>query len=175
LDNQHDMMDKNFQIIQYLPSKIEMIFFDFDGVFTNNEVIINEDGKESVKCNRSDGLGISMLHKLKIPMLIISTEKNPIVSQRAKKLKIPVKQGIQQKEKILLNIIKTQNLDPKNIIYIGNDVNDLECMKIVGVSVAPSDAHPSVLSCATIVLSSAGGKGAVRELVDYILEKLNNR
>jgi len=147
-----------------------MIVFDFDGVFTNNEVIVNENGEESVICNRSDGLGIEMLHQLKIPLLIISTEKNKIVSQRAKKLKIPVKQGIQNKEKLLQEIISSLGLTSENIIYMGNDINDLACMKMVGVSVAPLDAHPSVLSIASIILSNRGGQGAVRELVDCIIE-----
>ena len=159
------------ELIRILPSKIDTIVFDFDGVFTNNEVIIHEDGTESVICNRSDGLGISLLHDISIPMLIISTEENPVVSERAKKLKIPVVQGIKYKEKVLLELLTRKNIDLQNVIYVGNDLNDLNCMKLVGTSIVTSDAHTSVKSIADIVLLKSGGKGAVRELVDYIIMK----
>jgi YrbI family 3-deoxy-D-manno-octulosonate 8-phosphate phosphatase len=167
-------MQKKGSIIRKIPSAIEQIIFDFDGVFTNNSVIVDENGKESVICNRSDGLGISILHDLKIPLMILSTEKNSVVAHRAKKLKIPLKQGLQKKEEELADIITSGKLNPANIIFVGNDVNDLECMEIAGVSVCPSDAHPAVLKRATIVLSHSGGNGAVREFVDYILEKYHS-
>ena len=102
---------------------------------------------------------------------IISTEENSVVSWRAKKMKIPVKQGVSTKETVLKSLIELQKINPEKIIYMGNDVNDLECMKIAGISVSPCDAHPEILKMATIVLSRAGGNGAVRELVDYIIEK----
>jgi YrbI family 3-deoxy-D-manno-octulosonate 8-phosphate phosphatase len=163
--------ENKHEILQKIPSQIDMIIFDFDGIFTNNTVIVDEYGKESVVCNRADGLGIAMLHKLEIPLLIISTEKNPVVTYRAKKMRIPVKQGVSNKENILKAVIESRKLNPEKIIYMGNDVNDLECMKIVGISVSPSDAHPDILKIVTIILSRPGGNGAVRELVDYVIEK----
>jgi YrbI family 3-deoxy-D-manno-octulosonate 8-phosphate phosphatase len=153
-----------------LPKKIDMLVFDFDGVFTTNEVIVNENGEESVICNRSDGHGISLLHKLNIPMMIISKEKSAIISHRANKLKIPYIPGADDKLCVLKDLIDKKGLDPKNIVYMGNDTNDQECMMMVGVSVCPCDAHPDIRDISTIVLEHAGGKGAVRELVDYILE-----
>ena len=111
-----------------------------------------------------------MLHKLKIPMMIISTEKNPVVTHRANKMKIPIIQGAPNKESILKEIIKDKGINWENVIYVGNDVNDAACMNLVGVSVAPGNAHPHIWDIAKIVLLHDGGKGAVRELVDYIIE-----
>lgn len=159
------------EIISILPPEISMIFFDFDGVFTNNEVIVHEDGTESVICDRSDGLGISLLHEMNIPLMIISTEENRVVSERAKKLGIPVKQGVKNKKATLIEITENRGIDLQNIIYVGNDLNDLECMELAGTSVIPADADPSVRSAAGIILSKPGGKGAVRELAGYILQK----
>ena len=86
--------------------KIKAIFFDFDGVLTNNFVYLDESGKESVRCSRSDGLAFDALRKLKIPTYILSTEMNKIVSSRAKKLKSPVFQGLGNKSNTLKMIIK---------------------------------------------------------------------
>lgn len=165
------MENKSVEIIvKVLPTEIECIFFDFDGVFTNNEVIVHEDGSESVTCNRSDGMGISFLRELGIPMLIISTEENAVVSKRAEKLKLPARQGVKDKALELTSFAKQNDINLKNSIYMGNDVNDIECMNLVGLSVAPLDAHQDVKSTVDVILSTCGGKGAVRELVDYIIE-----
>ena len=165
--------ESNFRkTLDKIPSPIECIIFDFDGVFTNNQVIVNEHGVESVICNRSDGLAVSLLKQLNIPMTIISTEKNPVVSMRAQKLDIPLLQGVDDKKAVLLEFAKEQRIDLGKIIYVGNDLNDLECMKVAGVVVVPSDANNLVKDFADIVLDTPGGKGAVMELAGYILKKV---
>ena len=157
---------------EIIPETIKMIVFDFDGVFTNNEVIVNQRGEEMVICNRLDGKGISLLKRLNIPMLIISSEANPVITARAKKLNIETIQNVHNKKSKLLGIINQKKINLKNVIYVGNDIDDLECMRIVGCSVAPADAYPSVIKEADLVLEHNGGKGAIRELADLIIDKL---
>ena len=158
-----------------IPQKIDLLIFDFDGVFTDNTVIVKESGEESVTCNRADGLGIAMLHKLGIPMLILTRETNTVVVHRANKMKVPVIHGAKDKGCVLKDLIDKRKLNPENIIYVGDDVNDIGCMRVAGVSVCPQNAHPDVKKIATIHLTQSGGRGAVRELVDYILESRSKR
>ena len=154
-----------------LPEKIDLIVFDFDGVFTDDKVITDETGKESVVCSRSDGLGIEMLNREGIKMLVISKERNAVVAKRCDKLKLSCAQGINDKLTFLTFLLLERRIPPTNVIYIGNDVNDLECMKIVGCSVCPSDSHQEIRKVAGIILEHTGGNGAVRELVDMILRR----
>jgi 3-deoxy-D-manno-octulosonate 8-phosphate phosphatase (KDO 8-P phosphatase) len=148
---------------------IQAIVFDFDGVFTDNKVIVDEDGKESVTCNRADGLGIRMFHAKGIPLLILSTETNPVVAQRAQKLVLDLIQGIQDKKAALLVYCHENRIDPQNIMYIGNDVNDYEAMGIVGYPVAPKDAHPKIRRIAKLILSKKGGQGVIKELAEKLI------
>ena len=145
---------------------IDAFIFDFDGVLTNNLVFVDQDGKESVSCNRSDGLAFDVLRKLKKPSYILSTEKNPIVSARAKKLKIQAIQGVEDKVKELLSLAKTNEYNLNRILYVGNDINDYKAMKLCGYSACPSDSHAKILEIVTFSLKTPGGQGIVRELVD---------
>ena len=154
-----------------LPQSPKLVVFDFDGVFTDNRVLVHEDGTESVLCNRSDGLGIERLADKGIPMLILSTETNKVVSARARKLGIPCRQGIDNKLRTLKSILKKRRIDPKEVVFVGNDVNDLECLQWVGCGIAVRDSVPAVLSKAKIVLRKEGGKGAVREVCDLLAGK----
>ena len=154
--------------------KIKALVFDFDGVFTNNRVVVSEDGKESVICNRSDGIGIERLRKLNIPMVIISTEQNPVVSMRAKKLKLPVKHGVKNKKIELKKFASSVNVKLKNIVFIGNDINDLECMNSVGFPVAVADAFEEIKEISIYTLTRNGGDGAVREFCDLIYQSYKN-
>jgi len=147
-----------------VPGKIDLIVFDFDGVFTDNKVLVMEDGKEAVYCNRADGLGIDIIKKYGIPMIIISTETNLVVAARARKLGLRVEQGVSDKKDFLINYVKKENYDLNNIVYIGNDINDLEAMKIVGCPVAPIDSDEEVKRIAKIVVNKRGGDGVVKEL-----------
>jgi len=152
--------------MQDLPAQIDLICYDFDGVMTDNRVLTLEDGTEGVFVNRGDGLAISEFRKSGLPQIIISTEKNLVVSARAKKLKIPVLQGISNKREALQTYARESGYDLENIVYVGNDINDLEVMKIVGYPVAPADAHPEILKLACIVTGALGGAGVIREIYD---------
>jgi len=150
-------------------ASIKAIAFDFDGVFTDNRVMINEKGEEAVFCNRSDGLGLLMLRKAGIHMIIISKEWNPVVLARAKKLSLDVIHKCDDKLPVLKEWMARIGTTVDNTIFMGNDINDLECMEYVKNPVAPSDALPKVLACAALVTQKPGGKGAIRELADAIL------
>ncbi|MBO6936281.1 MAG: acylneuraminate cytidylyltransferase [Deltaproteobacteria bacterium] len=155
-----------------LPGRPSAVVFDFDGVFTDNAVLVKEDGTESVRCDRGDGMGLGLLRAAGIPLLILSKERNPVVTARAKKLRMECLQGIDDKLPALLAWLAERDLDPATAIFVGNDVNDLECMRGVGFAACPSDAHESASGAADLVLSKPGGHGAVRELCDLLLARL---
>ena len=150
--------------------KIDAFIFDFDGVLTDNFVHTDENGKELVSCSRADGLAFDVLHKLRKPAYILSTEQNPVVTARAKKLKIQVLQGIGNKSQALKNIANEKGYNLQNILYIGNDLNDYFAMQLYGYTACPIDSHKAIKSIATIVLKTKGGKGVVRELLEDILQ-----
>jgi YrbI family 3-deoxy-D-manno-octulosonate 8-phosphate phosphatase len=152
-----------------LPKEVDLLVLDFDGVMTDDRVWVDQDGYESVAANRRDGMGIAALHKAGIPMVVLSTESNPVVAARCSKLDLPVIQGLADKPAALRLLLQERQLDPAHIVYLGNDVNDLPCFPLVGCAVVVGDAHPDVISQADIVLSLPGGRGAVRELCDRIL------
>lgn len=150
---------------------IKMMVYDFDGVMTDNRVLLAEDGKESVFVNRVDGLAVSAIRKLGIKQIIISTEKNKVVKARADKLKIGMIQSVNDKRKVLSNYLKLKSINPRNVVYIGNDLNDLPAMNLVGWPIAPSDACREVKSIAKIVLNKKGGQGVIREVFDILENK----
>jgi N-acylneuraminate cytidylyltransferase len=152
-----------------LPKQIDLVVFDFDGVMTDDRVWVDQEGHEAVAANRRDGMGIAALHKAGIPMVVLSTEPNPVVSARCRKLELPVIQGLSDKSAALHLLLQERQLDPSHVVYLGNDVNDLPCFPLVGCSVVVADAHPDVIVHADIVLSHPGGRGAVRELCDRII------
>ncbi|MGP8153530.1 MAG: Gfo/Idh/MocA family oxidoreductase [Smithella sp.] len=153
-----------------LPKVISLIVFDFDGVMTDNCALVDEQGHEQVIVNRSDGMGISLLRRQKkINMLVISTETNATVSARCKKLGIPVIQAIKDKTIILNNWMTTHKIDSSRVVYVGNDVNDITCFSLVGFSIVPADAHPLARQKADMILKSKGGRGAVREVCDLLM------
>jgi N-acylneuraminate cytidylyltransferase len=143
---------------------------DFDGVHTNDLVTVTEDGQEAVSVSRSDGMGIELLKKVGIPMVILSKEKNSVVLARAKKLGIDAFNALDDKVPALINWCKEVGIELGDVAYIGNDVNDLECLKLVGWPVVPSDCNPNIRHIAKIVLTRPGGAGAIRELADLILK-----
>ena len=154
---------------------IEAIAFDFDGVFTNNEVVVNEKGIESVICNRSDGIGLSKLKGLGIHIVIISTETNPVVSSRAKKLGVQVIQGVSDKDQAILAWAKDVGVRPINIAFVGNDINDLPALMVVGYPIGVADAFEEVRNAVIFLTETKGGHGAVREICDLVVEsKLNS-
>jgi YrbI family 3-deoxy-D-manno-octulosonate 8-phosphate phosphatase len=150
-------------------SAIRAIAFDFDGVFTDDRVLVSETGEEHVFCSRSDGLGIGMLRDAGVRMIIISKETNRVVAARAAKLSLEVVQGCDDKLPVLKEWMQRVDSAVDTTAYMGNDVNDLECMHHVGMAIAPSDAHSSVLAAADFVTTHRGGRGAIREVADRIL------
>ena len=151
-------------------SQIKAVVFDFDGVFTDNRVIVSTTGEEFVVCDRGDGMGTNLLAAAGIKMLILSKEKNAVVTSRGKKLNIEVIQGCDDKLPELIKWLQRNNVDAKQAAYIGNDINDLECLSHVEVAVIPADAHPSVIKTATWILQHNGGRGALREFADVLLD-----
>ena len=161
---------KKKEILQSISaSSIDLIAYDFDGVMTDNRAVVLQDGTEGVVVNRADGLGVSRLRELGIPQLIITTEANPVVKARAAKLQIEVIAACKDKKIALKSYCEQKGYDLKRVIYIGNDLNDLELMKAVGFPVAPADAHPEVKAVARLLTLAKGGEGIIRELADLIL------
>jgi YrbI family 3-deoxy-D-manno-octulosonate 8-phosphate phosphatase len=119
--------------------------------------------------SRSDGMGIAMLRRAGIPVLALSTERNPVVTARASKLGMAVRQGVEDKAAALVEWITENDLDPARVAYVGNDVNDLECLRAVGWPIVVPEAHPQARALARTVLSRPGGAGAVRDLCDRVL------
>ena len=150
-------------------NNIDAFVFDFDGVLTNNLVYLNQEGVESVVCSRADGLAFDVLRKLKKPTFILSTEKNSVVTMRAKKLKIQALQGIKNKADALSSLSESKGYDLGRILYVGNDLNDFNVMKICGYSACPIDSHIKIKELSNIVLNTRGGEGVVRELLEDVL------
>lgn len=154
-----------------LPTEVDGIVFDFDGVFTDNAVYVDQEGKESVRCSRGDGMGVELLHRSGVAMVVLSKERNPVVTARCQKLKLPLEQGVDEKLPALKRWIEANKFDPRKVVYVGNDINDLECMAYVGCAVGPADAHPGIVEKLHLRLQATGGNGAVRELADLILRR----
>jgi N-acylneuraminate cytidylyltransferase len=151
------------------PIPVTAVVTDFDGVHTDDTAIIDADGGERVRVSREDGMGVALLRRAGVPMLILSTEENPVVRARADKLRVPVLHGVEDKALALRAWAADNGLDLADIAYLGNDVNDLPALRIVGWPIAVADAHPLVIEEARVVLSRHGGDGAVRELVERVL------
>lgn len=148
--------------------KVQLIVYDFDGVMTDNQVFVFEDGKEALICNRSDGMAVSKIKNMGIKQIILSTEKNPIVRKRANKLGIPCFVGKDNKKGFLNKYLLKNRISSHRVIFVGNDINDLEVMSWVGYPVATKDAAKEIKKIARITTKSAGGKGVVRELYYYL-------
>lgn len=155
------------------PSKVSLMVMDFDGVLTDNRVWVNDKGEEMIAANRSDSLGLSLLRENKgIEFLVISKERNLVVEARCRKIKVPVLQAVDDKAAALNQVIREKSLKPSEVIYVGNDTNDLPCFSIAGFTVAPADSHPEVLRRADLILTQNGGHGAIRELCDILASRL---
>lgn len=149
---------------------VKLLVTDFDGVHTDDSVQVDDKGGESVRCSRRDGFGLAMLaERAGIRCMIISKEVNPVVTRRAEKLKAEVIQGVGDKFDVLGRWLATRGLTFADIAYVGNDLNDLECLRAAAVGFAPADAHHSVFAPGVVRLKNAGGNGALRELCDLIL------
>lgn len=148
---------------------VRLLVLDFDGVMTDNRVWVSEEGIEFVAAHRGDGMGVEMVRESGVEVMVLSREMNPVVAARCRKLNIVYQHGLREKVPALEQIIQERQLSVDEVIYVGNDINDLGCMRLVGCGVAVADAHPKVLAEADIVLAKPGGFGAVRELCDRIV------
>ncbi|MGA5201596.1 cytidylyltransferase domain-containing protein [Streptomyces variegatus] len=149
---------------------IDAVVLDFDGTQTDDRVLVDSDGREFVSVHRGDGLGIAALRASgRLKMLILSTEQNPVVAARARKLKLPVLHGIDRKDLALKQWCEEQGIAPERVLYVGNDVNDLPCFALVGWPVAVASAHDVVRGAARAVTTVPGGDGAIREIASWIL------
>ena len=158
-----------------MPQKVKLLVLDFDGVVTDNRVWTDDEGREMVAASRSDSLIMGRLKASGVEVVILSSEVNPVVAARARKMGVEAIHGVGLDDKagVLQNLLKTRKIDPMQVVYVGNDINDLPCFEIVGWAVAVADALPEVLRAADFVLTKNGGHGAVRELCDLILSKRN--
>lgn len=146
-----------------------MIILDFDGVLTDNKVTLNKEGEESVTCNRSDGLAIEIL-KQKYKILVLSSEKNKVVEKRCKKLKIKTIYGIKDKLSVLKKIMNQEKIKKNQVLYVGNDINDKECLDYVDFPYVVKDSAKEIIEGGYNILESKGGEGVVRELLSIINE-----
>lgn len=153
------------------PTLVDLVVFDFDGVMTDNSVLVLEDGTEAVRCHRGDGLGIARLRRAGFAAMILSTETNPVVAARGAKLGLGVVHGCDDKAAFLERWLIEEGLDPARVVYVGNDVNDLDCLRLVGFPVVVADAVAEVIPDAALVLDTPGGHGAVREICDLLIAR----
>ncbi len=150
-------------------ANIALLVFDFDGVMTDNRVVVFEDGREGVLCSRGDGMGLDLVRAAGVSIAVISKEGNPVVSARCRKLKIPCVQGVGEKLSVLRGLAEEQGVGFDAIAFMGNDVNDLTCMRAAALAIAPADAEPQILREAGLVTNARGGFGAVREIADMLI------
>jgi YrbI family 3-deoxy-D-manno-octulosonate 8-phosphate phosphatase len=148
---------------------VDAVVLDFDGTQTDDRVMVDADGRETVAVHRGDGLGVAALRRAGVPVLVLSTETNPVVAARARKLRVPVLHGVDRKDVALKQWCAEQGIAPERVLYAGNDVNDLPCFGLVGWPVAVADAHDVVRAAARAVTTAEGGRGAVREIAAWLL------
>lgn len=165
---------KNILIVKCFKKRIsnlKLIGYDFDGIHTDNRVILDENGVESVIVNRSDGLAVNRIKQIGIHQVIITTEANQVVRKRGQKLGIPVLDGVGNKKDQLVAYCDEKKIDLQNVAFVGNDINDLEVMLTVGLSICSADAADEIKKISNIVLFSNGGKGCIREILSMVLMK----
>ena len=152
-------------------NSFKLLVYDFDGVMTDNKVYVDQYGNEMVQVNRADGLGVSEIRKLGIQQMILSTETNSVVSARANKLDLFCLQGVDNKAQALTDYCENNQTPLNDVAYVGNDINDLAVMKLVGVTFCPADAHVSIKEISQYILESKGGEGVAREIFDLLTQK----
>jgi YrbI family 3-deoxy-D-manno-octulosonate 8-phosphate phosphatase len=160
-----------------MPEKVELLICDFDGVVTDNLVLTDQDGREAVVASRSDSMHIKALRERGIAVIILSSEPNPVVQARAAKMGVEAIHGIgmQDKGRVMRELLEQKKIKAENVVYIGNDLNDLPCFELAGWSVAVADAYPEVIRLADHVLTKPGGQGAIREVCELILKQLSDK
>lgn len=161
-------MHSHTEFEKFIKKDLRMVVFDFDGVFTDNRVYVTETGQEFVSCSRSDGIGLQALRRAGIPSMVLSSETNDVVKERCKKLNIECKHACQDKLSFLKDLVRQKDFNFSNLLYMGNDINDADCLKTVGFPVVVKDSHPDVIPLGKYITKNTGGCGAVREICDLI-------
>jgi YrbI family 3-deoxy-D-manno-octulosonate 8-phosphate phosphatase len=156
-----------------LLGSVRLIAFDFDGVFTDNTVYVTQEGVESVRCWRSDGLGLARLRSIGVQAFIISTEANPVVTARAQKLKLPCKQGVEDKAAGILATCSELQIDPQQTMFVGNDINDIPAFQSIGIPVGVADSYLEIYPYVLYRTQKPGGFGAVREICDLVFNAIS--
>ena len=157
------------------PLDVDAVVTDFDGVHTDDHALVDQDGRELVSVSREDGMGVALLREAGVPLLILSTETNPVATARARRLGVDVVPGLGGKAPALAAWAEREGVPLDRVAYLGNDVDDLGCFELVGWPIVVPDAHPLVLAAARIILSRPGGDGAVRELTERVLQSIRRR
>ena len=147
---------------------VRFAVFDFDGVFSDNRVWTNDRGEESVACFRGDTMGLRRLDEVGVEYLILTSETNDAVAARARKMRADCIKGIEDKLPVLRAEVERRGVSLAETSYVGNDLNDAECLAAVGFPVVPADAWAEVVPLARLVLTRAGGHGCVREFCDAV-------
>ncbi len=155
------------------PPTVTMVVMDFDGVLTDNRVWVDGEGNEWVAANRGDGWGIARLKERGVQVVVLSTESHPVVTARCRKLGINVKQNLADKASAMRALLEESGVDPAEVVFLGNDVNDVACFPLVACALAVSDAHTDARRAADLVLQNPGGHGAVRELCDMVIHQMD--
>jgi YrbI family 3-deoxy-D-manno-octulosonate 8-phosphate phosphatase len=150
-------------------ARVRMLVLDFDGVLTDNTITVSSEGVESVTCWRGDGIGTAALMADGVPVVVVSKERDPVVRVRCSKLGLECHQAIDDKAPFLAALLAERGIDPADVAYVGNDVNDLGCLDLVGLPIVVADAHRDVLGAARLVTEAPGGRGAVREVCDLLV------
>ena len=158
--------------IQDLAEKINLlrlIVTDFDGVWTDGKVYFSQTGEEAVVCSRKDSLRVKEVQAQGIKIAVISKEGNPVVAERCRKMKVECFQGVDDKPPLLKRLLEREAVRPENTAYVGDDINDLDCLRFVGIPMTVADGHPDCKEAALYVTSRNGGDHAMREIFDLIL------
>lgn len=155
-----------------LPGTIRLVVLDFDGVLTDNRVWVDGEGRESVAAHRGDGWGLAELQRRGVQVVVLSTETDPVVAARCRKLGLQFRQGVGDKASLLREWMAELGVQASEAIYLGNDLNDVPCFPLVGCALVVADAHPAARAAADRSLSRPGGLGAVRELCDLLVAHL---
>lgn len=154
---------------------IKYVFLDFDGVLTDNRVYVDQNGKESVVCSRLDGIGIKKMLKCGIFMHVVSSEKNEVVQARCKKLGLHVTHGVKDKVNVMYSELQKYGLNFSNAAFVGNDVNDIEAFKVVGLPIGVNDRVLAIDPYIKFITNLRGGMGAVREICDKFVVTLETK
>ena len=159
------------KVARKLLSQIRLFATDVDGVLTDAGMYYAESGDEWKKFNTRDGMGIKLLQRAGIITAIVTQERTKLVARRAEKLTIPeLHQGVMDKLTVIREMAARHGLSLKQVAYIGDDVNDLEALKAVGFSASPADGLPDIVVAVDYVCQKKGGEGAVREIIEMILD-----